>query len=77
MEDTLTVKLVFTMISLAPSLYTLPLPQCVDTHLKFIAFLLKEGALYMPAKRACEIWDTLIANPHACDADRRVRMGKR
>eukprot|EP00731_Ephydatia_muelleri_P019119 Em0011g1159a len=46
--------------------------ECVDTHLKFIAFLLKEGALYMPAKRACEVWDTLIANPHACDADRRL-----
>ena len=46
--------------------------QCVDVHLKFMAFLLQDGALYIPTKRAFDIWDTLIANPTACDMDRRV-----
>ena len=46
--------------------------QCVDVHLKFMAFLLQDGALYIPTKRAFDIWDTLIANPNACDMDRKV-----
>ena len=46
--------------------------QCIDVHLKFMAFLLQDGALYIPAKRAFDIWDTLIANPNACDMDRKV-----
>lgn len=37
-----------------------------------MAFLLQDGALYIPAKRAFDIWDTLIANPNACDMDRKV-----
>ena len=36
-------------------------------------FLLQDGSLYLPTKRANEIWDTLIANPDACATDRRVR----
>jgi len=35
-----------------------------------MAFLLQDGALYMPNKRACEVWDTLISNPASCSADR-------
>ena len=45
----------------------------MDVHLKFLAFLLQDGALYMPTKRASEVWDTLISNPEACVADREVR----
>ena len=37
-----------------------------------MAFLLQDGALYVPTKRAFDIWDTLIANPNACDMDRKV-----
>ena len=37
-----------------------------------MAFLLQDGALYIPTKRAFDIWDTLIANPNACDMDRMV-----
>ena len=37
-----------------------------------MAFLLQDGALYIPTKRAFDIWDTLIANPNACDMDRKV-----
>ena len=46
--------------------------QCVDVHLLFMAFLLQDGALYMPNKRAGEVWDTLIANPNSCEDDRAV-----
>ncbi|CAI8010592.1 Ubiquitin carboxyl-terminal hydrolase 24, partial [Geodia barretti] len=46
--------------------------ECVDIHLKFMAFLLQDGALYVPTKRAFDIWDTLIANPNACDMDRKL-----
>ena len=38
-----------------------------------MAFLLQDGALYMPLKRANEVWDTLISNSNACQEDRRVR----
>lgn len=46
--------------------------QCMDIHLRFLGFLLQDGALYMPTKRASEVWDTLISNPEACDVDREV-----
>ncbi|XP_041474973.1 ubiquitin carboxyl-terminal hydrolase 24-like isoform X2 [Lytechinus variegatus] len=42
----------------------------VEIHLKFLAFILQEGALYLHWHRAREIWDTLVANPEACEADR-------
>eukprot|EP00057_Strongylocentrotus_purpuratus_P016370 XP_011670844.1 PREDICTED: ubiquitin carboxyl-terminal hydrolase 24-like [Strongylocentrotus purpuratus] len=42
----------------------------VEIHLKFLAFILQEGALYLQWHRAREIWDTLVANPEACEADR-------
>ena len=44
----------------------------MDVHLKFLGFLLQDGALYLPNKRASEVWDTLISNPEACAADREV-----
>ena len=37
-----------------------------------MAFLLGDGALYLPSKRANEVWDVLIQNPQACDMDRDV-----
>jgi len=46
--------------------------QCMEVHLQFMAFLLQEGALYLPNKRAGEIWETLIANPNSCPEDRTV-----
>lgn len=50
--------------------------QCVDVHLQFMAFLLQDGELYMPNKRAGEVWDTLISNDSACKEDRTVSEGK-
>ncbi|XP_065904481.1 ubiquitin carboxyl-terminal hydrolase 24-like isoform X2 [Dysidea avara] len=44
--------------------------ECVEAHLKFLAFLLGDGALYLPAKRAIEVWEVLIQNPQACEMDR-------
>ena len=44
----------------------------MDVHLRFMAFLLQDGALYIPTKRAFDIWDTLIANSSSCDMDRKV-----
>ena len=46
--------------------------QYVDVHLLFMAFLLQDGGLYMPNKRAGEVWDTLIPNPNSCEDDRAV-----
>ena len=40
--------------------------------MKFLAFLLGDGALYLPSKRAIEVWDVLIHNSQACDMDRDV-----
>ncbi|XP_071490931.1 ubiquitin carboxyl-terminal hydrolase 24-like [Diadema antillarum] len=42
----------------------------VEIHLKFLAFILQEGALYLHWHRAKELWDTLVANPEACESDR-------
>ena len=39
-----------------------------------MAFLLQDGALYIPNRRAYDVWDTLIANPASCSADRTVRL---
>ena len=50
-----------------------PSLQCVDVHLKFVAFLLQDGALYIPTRRAVELWETLISNPNTCPGDRMVR----
>ena len=47
----------------------------MEAHLKFLAFLLGDGALYLPAKRAIEVWEVLIQNPQACGMDRDVRIG--
>lgn len=47
----------------------------MEVHLQFMAFLLQDGALYMPNKRAGEVWDTLISNPNACEEDRTVSSG--
>ncbi len=48
--------------------------QCIEIHLKFMAFLLQEGALYLPVKRAIDVWDTLISAPDTCPADRTVSV---
>ncbi|XP_064477292.1 ubiquitin carboxyl-terminal hydrolase 24-like isoform X2 [Ornithodoros turicata] len=44
----------------------------VMTHLDFLQFLLKEGSQYLPWSRAKEIWETLVANPDACESDREM-----
>ena len=44
----------------------------MEVHLQFMAFLLQDGALYLPNKRASEVWETLISNPNACQDDRTV-----
>ena len=44
----------------------------MNTHLKFLAFVLQEGVLYLPWHRARDIWDCLVANADACEFDREV-----
>ncbi|XP_022101626.1 ubiquitin carboxyl-terminal hydrolase 24-like isoform X2 [Acanthaster planci] len=43
--------------------------EYVDVHLRFLAFILQEGALYLHWHRSREIWDCLVANPDACELD--------
>ncbi|XP_038074652.1 ubiquitin carboxyl-terminal hydrolase 24-like isoform X2 [Patiria miniata] len=43
--------------------------EYLDVHLRFLAFILQEGALYLHWHRAREIWDCLVANPDACEFD--------
>ena len=61
-----------TLIKRIPKNYFFFISQSVDAHLQFMHFLLQDGSLYLPAKRANEIWDTLISNSDACRTDRRV-----
>ncbi|XP_077980970.1 ubiquitin carboxyl-terminal hydrolase 24-like [Glandiceps talaboti] len=44
--------------------------EFVICHLRFLAFILQEGMLYLPWHRARDIWDCLVANPDACEVDR-------
>lgn len=44
----------------------------INTHLRFLAFVLQEGVLYLPWNRARDIWDCLVANVNACEFDREV-----
>ncbi|XP_013409431.2 ubiquitin carboxyl-terminal hydrolase 24-like [Lingula anatina] len=44
----------------------------VSVHLEFLQFTLQEGALYLSWHRARDIWDTLVANPEACNWDKEV-----
>ncbi|XP_071800380.1 ubiquitin carboxyl-terminal hydrolase 24-like isoform X2 [Asterias amurensis] len=44
--------------------------EYVDVHLRFLAFILQEGALYLHWHRARDIWDCLVANPDACELDK-------
>ena len=46
--------------------------QLVYAHLELLQFLLKEADLYLPWTRCKEMWDILVANPDACEADREV-----
>lgn len=41
-------------------------------HLQFLAFLAQDGGIYLPLKRAAEVWDVLIQNPNSCADDRTV-----
>ena len=52
--------------------FTIPF-QHVEVHLRFLAFILQEGALYLQWHRAREIWDCLVANPEAHESDKEVR----
>ncbi|KAJ7330594.1 Ubiquitin carboxyl-terminal hydrolase 24 [Desmophyllum pertusum] len=42
----------------------------VHIHLRFLAFVLQEGVLYLHWHRARDIWDCLVANTEACEFDR-------
>lgn len=46
--------------------------EFVSVHLQFLAFLAQDGGIYLPLKRAAEVWDVLIQNPSACADDRTV-----
>ncbi len=46
--------------------------QLVQGHLDLLQFLLKEADLYLPWNRCKELWDTLVTNCDACEADREV-----
>ena len=48
--------------------------ECVNIHLRLLAFVLQEGALYLPSSRAKDIWDCLVVNPSACELDREVQF---
>ena len=47
--------------------------EFVNIHLRFLAFVLQEGVLYLHWHRARDIWDCLVANVDACEFDREVR----
>ena len=47
--------------------------ETVSTHLRFIAFMLKDGALYLSYNRVKDIWDCLMQDPTNCDGDYEVR----
>lgn len=49
--------------------------EFVSVHLQFLAFLAQDGGIYLPLKRAAEVWDVLIQNPNACADDRTVSNG--
>lgn len=40
--------------------------------MSFLQFVLQEGDSYLAWNRCKDIWDTLVANPEACDYDREV-----
>lgn len=44
--------------------------EFVNIHLRFLAFVLQEGVLYLHWHRARDIWDCLVANVDACEFDR-------
>ena len=46
--------------------------EFISVHLQFLAFLAQDGGIYLPLKRAAEVWDVLIQNPNACADDRAV-----
>lgn len=46
--------------------------QQVEAHLDLLQLLLKEADLYLPWARCKEMWDILVNNPDACEADREV-----
>lgn len=46
--------------------------QLLSAHLDLLQLLLKEADLYLPWARCKELWDTLVSNSDACEADREV-----
>ena len=46
--------------------------QLIQAHLDLLQVLLKEADLYLPLTRCKEMWDTLVTNHDACEADREV-----
>lgn len=46
--------------------------QLIQAHLDLLQLLLKEADLYLPWARCKELWDTLVTNSDACEADKEV-----
>ncbi len=43
--------------------------ETVMTHLKFVAFVLQDGALYLSFSRVKDIWDCLMLDENNCEGD--------
>ena len=46
--------------------------ETVVTHLKFIQYLLQDGALYLSFMRVKDIWDCLMCSDTNCEGDYEV-----
>lgn len=50
--------------------------ECVNIHLRFLAFVLQEGMQYLVWHRARDIWECLVVNPNACEFDKEVQYNR-
>ena len=48
--------------------------ETVVTHLRFIAYLLQDGALYLSFTRVKDIWDCLMLDENNCKGDYEVTL---
>ena len=48
--------------------------QLIQAHLDLLQILLKEADLYLALPRCKEMWDVLVTNQEACEADREVSL---
>ena len=47
--------------------------ETVVTHLRFVAYILQDGALYLSFTRVKDIWDCLMLDNSNCEGDYEVR----